>query len=76
MPKINRQLIAVALISALSVGGCDINPKYPVLEGDDGPSSLSPSNEAFSSTGEGKPKGSTAKEAVEPAQHEQAGPEN
>lgn len=55
MPRMNRQLIVVVLVSVLGAAGCDITPEYPVLNGDRGPSSLSRSDEAFSPTREGAP---------------------
>ncbi|MEP2736558.1 MAG: hypothetical protein ABJP34_09680 [Erythrobacter sp.] len=64
MRRRNRQFVAVTLISALGAGGCNIAPDYPVLEGDDGLSSLSRTSEAAA---EGKAKDSAEMAPEKPA---------
>lgn len=74
MPRMNRQLVVAALIAALGVTGCDIAPGHPVLEGDDGPSSLTPSDEAFASPAEGSD--TPIADAAREAPQEHGNPEN
>jgi hypothetical protein len=46
MARKNWLIGAFALMAALAVAGCNITPEHPVLEGDSGPSSLTPADEA------------------------------
>ena len=44
---IDCRLRVISLVAVLVLTGCDISPRYPVLEGNGGRSSLTPTDEAF-----------------------------
>ena len=47
-----KRLAAITAVAALGLAGCDISPRYPVLEGNGGHSSLTPTNEAVATAAE------------------------
>lgn len=49
-----RHAVFTAMV-ALGLAGCDISPRYPVLEGNDGHSSLTPTDEAVETGAEAAP---------------------